>query len=103
MRGALQLANFLQGVVFGPGPVRYMTNGVHSAFELMVRVLGRSPTSAVLLRFVFGDVLGLPRGAYLDFSRPRERDATVDYYRSLSRSGYDGRTSSFDNQIWGST
>ena len=59
-RNIMQFADLLQRDVPGPGSATYMTTGVYSSFELMVRVHGRSPTSSFLLCSLFSDVLGLP-------------------------------------------
>ena len=44
---------------------------------------GSSPTSSFLLCSLFGDALGLPQGAYLDFPRPREWQAAAGHYREI--------------------
>ena len=46
-----------------------------------MRTPGNSSTSSFLLCSLFGDTLGLPHGAYLDFPRPRERRAADGRYR----------------------
>ena len=48
-----------------------------------MRTHGSSPASSFLLRSLFGDALGLPQGAYLDFPRPREWRAAVGHYREI--------------------
>ena len=48
-----------------------------------MRTHGSSPTSSFLLCTLFGDALGLPQGAYLDFPRPREWRAAADHYREI--------------------
>ena len=73
----------LQRDVPGPGPASYLTTGVYSSFELMIRAHGRSPTSSFLLCCLFSDALGLPQAAYLDFPRSREWEVAVDRYRTL--------------------
>ena len=83
LRTIMQLADLLQRDVPGQGPASYLTAGVYSSFELMVRVHGRSPTSSFLLCSLFSDGLGLPRAAYVDFPRPREWEAAVGRYRAL--------------------
>ena len=60
-----------------------MTNGVHSAFELIVHALRETPASLFRLFSVFGDALGLSQERSIDFPRPREWEAAVDRYRAL--------------------
>ena len=48
-----------------------------------MRTHGSSPTSSFLLCPLFGDALGLPQGAYLDFPRPREWRAAAGHYREI--------------------
>lgn len=48
----------------------------------MVRALGRSPSSSLLLLFCSG-ALGLPRGEYLDFPRPMLWEEIAVHYRML--------------------
>ena len=64
-------------------PASYVTTGSHDTFEEMVRTHGSSPTSSFLLCSPFGDALGLPQGAYLDFPRPREWRAAASHYREI--------------------
>ena len=61
----------------------YVTTGSHDTFEEMVRTHGRSPTFSFLLCFLFADALGLPQGAFVDFSRPREWRAAVGHYHEI--------------------
>ena len=70
--GALQFAELLEEDGPRLDPASYVTTGSHNTFEEMVRIHGSSPTSSFLLCSLFGDALGLPHGAYLDFPRPRE-------------------------------
>ena len=81
MGGALQFAELLEED--GPRlvPASYVTTGSHHTFEHMVRTHGRSPTSSFLLCSLFCDALCLPRDAYLDFPRTREREAAAARYR----------------------
>ena len=83
LRNIIQFADLLQRDVPGPGSATYLTTGVYSSFELMVRVHGRSPTSSFLLCSLFSDALGLPRAAYLDFPHPSEWEEAVGRYRAL--------------------
>ena len=83
VRNDLQFAPLFQRGVPGPGPASYATTGVCRIFELMVRAHGRSSTSSFLLCSLFSDALSLPRGAYLDFPRPREWEANDGRYRAL--------------------
>ena len=80
---AVQFADLIQRDVPGPGPASYLTTGVYSSFDLMVRAHRRRPTSSFLLCSLFSDAQGLPQGAYLDFSRSREWEVAVDRYRTL--------------------
>lgn len=80
---ALQFAPLFQRGVPGPGPANYETTGVCSTFEFMVHAHRRSPTSLFLLCSLFCDALSLPRGAYLDFPRPREWKASAGNYHVL--------------------
>ena len=72
VRSALQFARLFQRGILRPGPASYATTGVYSTFELMARAHGMSLKSSFLLCSLFCDALSLPRGAYLDFPRPRE-------------------------------
>ena len=83
LRNIMQFADLFQRGDPGPGPDTYLTTGAYSSFELMVHIHGRSPTSTFLLCPLFGEVLGLPRAAYLDFPRPREWEEAVRSYRAL--------------------
>ena len=83
LRSAAQFADLLQRDVPGPGPASYLTTGVYSSFEIMIRAHGRSPTSSFLLCSLFSDALGLPQEAYLNFPRSREWEVAVDRYRTL--------------------
>ena len=83
VRSALQFAPLCQRGVPGPGPARCATTGVYSTFERMVRHHGRSRTSSFLQCSLFCDALSLPRGAYLEFPRPREWEAIAGRYRAL--------------------
>ena len=76
LRSTVQSADLLQRDVPGPGPASYLTTGIYSSCELMVRAHGRSPTSSFLL--LFSDALGLPQEAYLEFLRSREWEVAVD-------------------------
>ena len=49
----------------------------------MLRAHGRSPTPSFLLCSLLCDVLDLPQGAYLDFSRPRGWETAAGRYRTL--------------------
>ena len=71
----------------------------------MVRTHGSSPTSSFLLCSLFGDALGLPQGAYLDFSRPRKWRATAGHYRETfaARTASARRILCSDSRIEGST
>ena len=71
LRNTIQLADLFHRGVPGPGPACYLTAGVYSCFEVMVRAHGRSPISSFLLCPLFSDALGLPEVAYLDFPRSR--------------------------------
>ena len=71
----------------GPGLARYLTTGVYSLFELMVRVHGRSPTSSFLLSSLFSDTLGVPQGAYIVFLRPMEWEAAAGRIRCSAAFG----------------
>ena len=66
--GILQFAELLEED--GPRlyPASCVTTGSHHTFEKMIRTHGSSPTSSFLLCSLFGDILGLPQGAYLDFT-----------------------------------
>ena len=64
-------------------PASYVTTGSHDTFEEMVRIHGSSPTPSSPLCTLFGDALGLPQGAYLDFPRPREWRAAAGHYRDI--------------------
>ena len=81
--GALQFAELLEE----DGPqldlAIYAATGSHDAFEEMVRTHGSSPTSLFWLCSLFGDALGLPQGAYLDFPRLRGWRAAAGQYREL--------------------
>ena len=83
LRTTIQFADLLQRGAPGPGSDSYLTTGICSPFELMVRAHGRSPTSSYLLCSLFSDALGLPQGAYLDFPHSREWEAAVGRYRAL--------------------
>ena len=83
VRSALQFARLFQRGVLRPGPASYATTGVYSTFELMARAHGMSLKSSFLLCSLFCDALSLPRGAYLDFPRPREWEAIAGRYRAL--------------------
>ena len=85
LRNTMQFADLLQRDVPGPGPASYLTTGVYSSFELMVRAHGRSPTSSFLLCSLFSDALGLPQAAYLDFPRSREWAVAVGRYHAVRR------------------
>ena len=61
----------------------YVTTSSHGTFEKMVRTHGNSPTSSFLSCSLFGDALGLPQGAYLDFHQPREWRAEAGHYREI--------------------
>ena len=101
----LQFAELLHEVVPRLDPARYVTNGSHDTFELIVRAKGGSPTSSFLLCSLFSDPLGLRSQTCLDFPRSK---AAVSPYRAatvcclqLSRS--DRRTSCFGYLTAGST
>ena len=81
--GALPFAEFLEEDDPRLGPASYVTTGSHDTFEEMVRTHGSNPTSWFLLCSLFGDALGLPQGAYLDFPRPRELTAAAGHYREI--------------------
>ena len=80
---ALQFAELLEED--GPllYPASYVTTGSHDTFEEMARIHGSSLTSSFLLCTLFGDALGLPQGAYLDFPRPREWRAAAGHQREI--------------------
>ena len=82
LRSTMQFSD-LQRDVPGPGPARYLTTGVYSSFELMVRAHGRSRTSSFLLYSLFSDARGLSQRAYLDFARPRQWEAADGRYGAL--------------------
>ena len=83
LRNIMQFADLLQRDVPGPGPATYLTTGVYSSFQLMVRAHMRSLTSSFLLCSLFNDALGLPRAAFLDIPRTREWEEAVGRYRAL--------------------
>ena len=64
-------------------PASFVTIGSLDAFEEIVRIHGSSTTYSFLLCTLFGDGLGLPQGAYLDFPRPREWRAAACHYREI--------------------
>ena len=80
LSNTIRFADLLQRGAPGLGSDSYLTPGVYSSFELMVRAHGRSSTSSYLLCILFGDVLDLPQGACLDFLCSREREMAVGRY-----------------------
>ena len=83
MRGALQFAARIQRNISGPESPSYVTTDIYGTFELMLCARGRSPTSSFLLCSLFSVALDLPRGAHLDFPRPRAWEAAAVRYRAL--------------------
>ena len=83
MRSTIQFTDLLQRGAPGPGPYSYLTTGVYSSFELMVRAHERSPASWYLLCSLFRDAIGLSQRGYLDFARSREWEVAVGRYRAL--------------------
>ena len=81
--GALQFAELLEENPPRLEPASYVTTGFHDTFEELVRTHGSRPTSSFLLCSLFGDVLGLPQGVYLDFPRPREWRAAAGHKREI--------------------
>ena len=82
-RSTIQFADLLQRGAPGPESDSYLTTGVCSSFELIVRAHGKSSTYWNLLCSLFSDALGLPRGAYLDFPCSREGEVAAGRYRAL--------------------
>ena len=81
--GTLQFVELLEEDGPRLDPASDVTTGSHDTFEEMVRTHGSSPTSSFLLSSLFGDALGLPQGAYLDFPRPRKWRAGAGHYREI--------------------
>ena len=103
--GALQFAELLEEDAPRLDPATYVTTGSRDTFEEVMRTHGSSPTFSFLLCSLFGDVLGLPQGAYLDFPRPREWRAAAGHYREKSspRTASARRMMCSDFRIEGST
>ena len=83
VRGALQFTARVHRDISRPEPACYVTIGFYGAVKLMLCAHGEHPTSSFLLFSRLRDALHLPRGAYLDFPRPREWEAAIDRYRTL--------------------
>ena len=77
MGGTLQFAELLEEGAHRLVPACCKTTGSYHMFEHMVRTHGRSPISSFLLCPRFGDALGMPREAYVDFPRAREWEAAA--------------------------
>lgn len=92
LRITMQFADLLQRGVPGPGPVSYLTTGVHRSFDTMGRNPGRSRISSFLLCYLFSDALGLPQGACLiSFFRGNGQRLLVSAVRCSPHSVYDHR------------
>lgn len=65
VRGALQFANLLRLSVPRLTSASWVTTSLHSTLDLMVRTLGKSPTSAFRLSSLFSDDQGCLREVIL--------------------------------------
>lgn len=79
----MQFTDLHKRRIAGTESIPHVTNGVHSAFNIIVRALGGTPTSLFRPLSMFGDALDLPLETCNDFPRPRAWEAAVDRYRAL--------------------
>lgn len=100
VRGALRFTDLIQLGIPGSEPVIYVMVGIDSAFELTMRVCGKSPTSSFLLCFLCSDALGLPRGLISIFpAQGNGKRPSVATVRCSRRSESNPRASCFDHQF----
>ena len=83
MRVALQFAARVRLGIPRPGPASYVTTGVYGMFEFKLRAHGGSPNTLLCAVFPVPRCADLHQREYLDFLRPKEREAAASHYRTL--------------------